>query len=100
VQFLKKMAKILKDMILKVLKAIDQPIAEAKVTTRDRAGKELTSPLIETVVRRAVSAAIIVAGTALSAYASPESQVFSRVGDTFTRLINETWYGGFNERSV
>ena len=94
VKFLKRMMRRLKAIALRLLELIDKPVAEATVTTVDSDGQELTSPLVEMLVRRAVFTVITAAGTALLARISQESQITMQVNDAFTRLIKESWYGG------
>ncbi len=95
-KFLKRMAKYLAARIEKLVKMIDKHLFETEIKYTDKVtGEELTSPLIEIAVRRAVSAAILAVGTALDARIPKESQISVPVYSTFTRLSNEAWHGGF-----
>ena len=94
--FLGKVARYLISKIKKMFKAVDRYLSDAEFTYEDETtGKELTSPLIEIAIRRAVSAVILAVGTALDARIPKESLISVPVYDTFTRLSNETWHGGF-----
>lgn len=93
-KFLKQIIKYLKISIKKIYEVVDEALAQATVNVPGKDGTELTSPLIEIAVRRAVSSAVVVVGAALLSVIPKESHVSSPVYDIFNRLSWETLQGG------